>query len=69
VGVYTMAGSIGAAAGPVVLGIVAQWFGLRMVFVVAAGLVLAAAFVLRVLSRTERMTLPTDAQPSTHRIS
>ncbi|MEZ4622003.1 MAG: MFS transporter [Caldilineaceae bacterium] len=31
-GIYTMAGSIGSAAGPVLMGIVAEWFGLAIVF-------------------------------------
>ncbi|MBV7331201.1 MFS transporter [Chloroflexi bacterium TSY] len=45
-GVYTMAGSIGAAAGPLVMGSLAEWFGLRIVFLFAASFAILAAVTL-----------------------
>lgn len=45
-GIYTMAGSIGSAAGPFLMGALAEWFGLSVVFPVAAVVAGGAALFL-----------------------
>ncbi|MEZ4680630.1 MAG: MFS transporter [Caldilineaceae bacterium] len=57
-GIYTMAGSIGSAAGPVLMGIVAEWFGLAIVFPIAAVVALVAAINLWASGRRSAKSLP-----------
>jgi MFS family permease len=45
-GIYTMAGSIGSAAGPILMGVLAEWFGLPAVFPLAAVVAAVAALIL-----------------------
>ena len=51
VGLYTMAGSIGGAVGPIAMGVVAEWFGLGSVFWSSALLTLATTVAFKYLNR------------------
>jgi len=54
IGLYTMAGSIGGAAGPFALGLIAEAWGLASVFVATAALMLIGVALLWVLSARQR---------------
>ena len=54
IGLYTVAGSIGGAAGPFALGLVAEAWGLASVFVATAALMLLGVALLWVLSVRQR---------------
>ena len=68
VGVYSTASSLGASVAPLILGLVANAYGVRVVFTVT-GFVLAAGFILSVaaailLARSGSSSLPTETAES-----
>lgn len=57
VGIYTMAGSIGGALGPIAMGVVAELFGLPAVFWISAIIALVTALLLKILGQNRQQTI------------
>lgn len=57
VGIYTMAGSIGGALGPIAMGVIAELFGLPAVFWLSAAIAIATALVLKIMGQDKRQTI------------
>jgi DHA1 family multidrug resistance protein-like MFS transporter len=58
IGFYSTAGSIGSTAGPLILGLIADWWGIVTTFRVTGAMVFVGIVVLGIMSLRQRRALP-----------